>query len=261
MIHLASPGDIGLSNKGTGTLSLTGRGKTACGTVGPRYLILRGKNTGDNTFAQEINDLGTGKNITSLTKKEPGTWVLTGINTYTGKTSINAGTLVINGNQAQATGAVSVETGATLAGSGTVGGSTTVNSGALLAPGAGPAVLSFAKDLTLTDGSTTTLKLTGPGEVAGSDYQQIRVPNGTLCLGGTLQVVNNEGRPLKQAGIYKLFNFNGRAPGNFSAVNVAGRPLKYAEGAWTGSEVAPGLIYTFTPEDGKLSVSAGTSAP
>src|SRR5690606_286966 len=57
--------------------------------------------------------------------------------TYLGKTTVSGGKLVINGDQKAGTGAVSVSgTGTTLAGSGTVGGHTTIGSGSIHSAGA-----------------------------------------------------------------------------------------------------------------------------
>ncbi len=93
LINLTNAGGVHLINDSTGTLSFTGRGKTAVGTIGPRLLVLGGKNAGANTFAQEINNLGTGENVTRVTKKNTGTWVLVGPNTFTGTTTIEGGIL------------------------------------------------------------------------------------------------------------------------------------------------------------------------
>ncbi len=70
----------------------------------------------------------------SLVKAGTGTLTLSGTNTYTGPTSINAGTLRVNGNQTAATGLVSVASGATLGGSGILGGAVTVADGGHIAP-------------------------------------------------------------------------------------------------------------------------------
>ncbi len=59
-----------------------------------------------------------------VTKTGVGTATLTGTNTYTGATSVNAGTLVVNGSTV-AGSAVSVSSGATLTGTGTVAGTVT----------------------------------------------------------------------------------------------------------------------------------------
>lgn len=73
----------------------------------------------------------TGGNINSLLKTGAGTTTLVTANSYTGTTTVNQGTLIINGDQSAAIGAVTVTSGAKLAGTGTVGGATTTISGTL----------------------------------------------------------------------------------------------------------------------------------
>ncbi|BCU78092.1 autotransporter-associated beta strand repeat-containing protein [Luteolibacter sp. LG18] len=72
----------------------------------------------------------SGANNVSVLKTGSGTWTLSGANTYTGTTTVSAGTLAITGNQSTATGAVTVSTGATLAGNGNLGGTVTIGAGA-----------------------------------------------------------------------------------------------------------------------------------
>ncbi len=56
-----------------------------------RMLYLGGTGTGDNTLATAFT--GTG----ALTKRDAGTWILTGTNTYTGDTTVMDGVLTVSG--------------------------------------------------------------------------------------------------------------------------------------------------------------------
>ena len=62
------------------------------------FLVLDGTNTADNTISGVISDNATGTNNTSVYKGGSGTWVLDGVNTYTGQTRIDQGTLKIKAN-------------------------------------------------------------------------------------------------------------------------------------------------------------------
>jgi fibronectin-binding autotransporter adhesin len=60
--------------------------------AGTAVLTLTGSSTGANTLAEVIND-GVGSGTTSVTANGTGTWVLNGVNTYSGGTTISAGSL------------------------------------------------------------------------------------------------------------------------------------------------------------------------
>jgi autotransporter-associated beta strand protein len=66
-----------------------------------KTLTLGGSNTLDNEVAGSIVDNSSTK-ITSLLKTGDGTWVLSGLNSYTGTTSITGGTLKVKANAANA---------------------------------------------------------------------------------------------------------------------------------------------------------------
>ena len=100
----------GIEANGTGPLNFTNTGAIAYGTTNQtRTLTLYGTNTGSNTFAPTIGNNGTG--AVSLTKSGAGTWVLTGANTYTGTTTLSAGTLVVGNDNALSSGPISFNGG------------------------------------------------------------------------------------------------------------------------------------------------------
>ena len=96
VINLAgTTGGATIDASGSGALTLTSS-LTATG-AGAKTLTLTGTSTAANTLSGVIvNNSGT--NTTSLVKSGTGTWVLggTAANTYTGTTTVNAGTLVLS---------------------------------------------------------------------------------------------------------------------------------------------------------------------
>ncbi|MGB0743669.1 MAG: autotransporter domain-containing protein, partial [Opitutales bacterium] len=120
--------------------------------------------------------------IGALTKTGTGSLTLTGINSYVGGTNVNEGRLYVDGSLAD--GNVIVTTGATLAGSGSIGGDVTVESGGVLSPGRSPGILNVGS-LNLNSGATTIMELNGL--IPGSEHDQIVVAN-HANLDGALQL-------------------------------------------------------------------------
>ncbi|MBK8067591.1 MAG: DUF11 domain-containing protein [Rhodanobacteraceae bacterium] len=115
-----------------------------------------------------------------LTKSGPGTLVLNSTSTYVGPTTVAAGQLQVNGSSV-GTGAISVASGATLAGTGTLGGATSVASGGTLAPGQGAPGRLNTVNMALTAGATFAAEITGA--TVATQYDQLDV-TGTVNLGG-----------------------------------------------------------------------------
>jgi autotransporter-associated beta strand protein len=92
-------------------------------------LTLQGAATGDTTISANIGSNVTGVTQNSATSR----LVLSGTNTYTGATNVNAGVLAVNGSLANTT--TTVGNGGTLQGSGSIGGSVTVQGGGTVASG------------------------------------------------------------------------------------------------------------------------------
>ena len=143
-----------------------------------------------------------------LTKTDAGTLILTGANNYGGATLVSGGTLIVNGDQSAATGAVTVQSGATLGGTGKIGGGVSIADGATLSPGYGGAgTLTIGGDLSLGTGSTLKFELGKASTVGGSLNDLVEV-GGNLTLGGTLQVSQSAGGSF-DPGFYRLFDFGG----------------------------------------------------
>jgi autotransporter-associated beta strand protein len=141
---------------------------TTIGTGGATNKTLALGGSGNGAVTGIISGIGAGNIPTlALTKSGTGTWTLSGTNTYVGTTAVTGGTLLINGNQSAATGAVTVtNSGTTLGGTGTIGGTVTVNSGARILGGTGAAAsgaLTLSNNLTLNSGSIIELALGAAG--------------------------------------------------------------------------------------------------
>jgi autotransporter-associated beta strand protein len=130
---LATPPSRTASNAMTwaGNFAVEGTGQlTSSGVItmsgGSRTVTV---NAGSFIVSGAIGDAG---NALGLIKSGSGLLTLGGANTYTGPTSVAAGTLAILGTQPLATGLVTINSGAALAGSGSTGGGVTLNSGSFI---------------------------------------------------------------------------------------------------------------------------------
>lgn len=120
-----------IDSSGSGALNFTLSDSPAYGTANQtRTLTLRGTNTGENIFAANIENNGSG--AVSLIKEDTGSWTLTGNNLHSGTTTVNQGTLVVNGSLEASNVIVN---GGILAGTATIAGTVTVQPGGTLFPG------------------------------------------------------------------------------------------------------------------------------
>ncbi|KRC81464.1 hypothetical protein ASE13_03470 [Sphingomonas sp. Root241] len=186
-----------------------------------------------------------------------GTTILTGANDYTGATSVDAGTLLVNGNQSLATGLTSVALGATLGGTGTIGGDVTLAGDAILAPGqGGPGTLTINGNLALA-GTTVLAYDFGQSNVVGGPLNDLTQVGGNLTLDGTIDVALAPGGSFGP-GLYRVLSYggtltdNGLAPGAMPAgstvavqtsiagqvnlVNAAGGIFNFWDGAAPANE-------------------------
>ncbi len=223
-----SGGTLDASGTGSGSATFSGT-MTASGTTGGQTLTLTGSGSGatGGTMNGAISN-GSGTNVTSVTKSGTGTWSLGGLNSYTGTTTITGGTLaltdilnnitgsnkIIVGDTAAHSSAIldvnnvssgfDVVSGQTLAGHGTVSGTTTMDAGSILSPGNSAGTLSFDSGLTLNN------------TAAGSLVFDLGTLNDEVVVGGSLTLNNQDINSFTfntsggfGAGTYVLFDASG----------------------------------------------------
>ncbi len=222
-------------------------------------------NQGTGTDSAKLSGVITSTVEHGLIKDGAGKLILSGTNTYSGDTVVAEGSLLIDGDQSGATGAVTANTGATLGGLGIIGGATTISSGANLAPGSfvggasqNHGVLTFSSTLALE--GATTMEISGT--TRGTDYDGITTGAGLLTYGGSLTF--DFGSSILVGGeTFDLFDIGGGASdGNFTEVSIGGSyiaSLSNSDGVWTGS--GNGFAFTFTESTGDLLVAAVAAVP
>ena len=170
--------------------------------------LTAGSDNSSTTFIGTIQD-GTG--TTALTKTGTGTLTLTGAHTYNGATTVDAGTLAVNGSLASA---VTVNNGGTLGGTGTVG-PVTVHGGGTLSPGNSIGALTVNGNLILGAGSIYRIEVSP----TGADRTNV---NGTAALAGIAQLVFGPAAYTSNA--YTILSATGGRTGTFDAVTTVNLP-------------------------------------
>jgi len=151
-----------------------------------------------------------------------GTTILTGVSDgFSGTTDVSGGALVVNGTLGNAASTLSVGSGATLGGSGVIGGNVTIGSANL-----NPGNVSFGGDVgTLTISGSLTLSAASvlnyhvvPAGIAGS-LNDLTMVGGDLVLNGTLNVDGVLLRQVRDPGVYHIISYDGALSGGGLALN------------------------------------------
>jgi autotransporter-associated beta strand protein len=174
MLRLVSSGSVSVSGTGHVISSLVD-------LVAPTTF-----DTGSASTLTVSSVISSTSGAIGLTKTGLGTLWLSAANTYSGATQVNAGTFVVNGSLGS--GALSVAAGATLMGSGTIGGAATI--AGIHSPGNSPGVETFSSNLTYTGSSSQVIWELWNNTVSNSPlaYDQI-VVNGNLDFTGATSLV------------------------------------------------------------------------
>ena len=159
--------DIAAFSDSVGAVSLTS------GTISGTSGVLTG--TSYSVEGGSVSAILGGSGI-ALSKTTGDTVTLSGVNTYTGVTTVSSGTLLVSGSISVS--AVTVQSGGTLGtSSGLTGGTVgivTVQNGGTLAPGASTGLMTVAGNLTINSGGIFAVEINATG-AAGTNYDQVTV--------------------------------------------------------------------------------------
>lgn len=215
----AASSSLNLSEGGTmsmGVVTLT-RGTLNLGTGGAAGTLTGAVVQGNGTANSLVNFNHTDAMVfgsalqgeMTVTKAGVGALTITGANLNTGVTLINAGTLLAHNlaGSALGTSVVTVGAGATLGGTGFLGGATTVAAGAHLAPGHSLGTLTFDNGLTLASGALLDFEL-------GATSDLLRITGGNFHVAdATFNFTTIFGYV---PGDYTLIDWTGATAGGFT---------------------------------------------
>jgi fibronectin-binding autotransporter adhesin len=191
------------------------------------------------SFASSFASGSTG----SVTKEGAGALTLAATNDYSGTTTVNTGTLLVSnlGGSATGSGAVTVNTGATIGGTGSIAGAVSVASGAKVTPGASVGTLTVGQ-LALDSGATLDLEF---NTTPANDRIAVTSAGGLTISGGSINLYQ-EGttNAFATTGTYNLIAYSGSINGNLSSLSVA--------------NPQPGFGYTFGTSGGFVTLTIGT---
>lgn len=205
-------GVVDISQLTNNQISIGSVAGTGAISLGKKQLILGGLHR-DDTITGVISDNQLGGSVAKI-----GTGILTlsGVNTYTGGTTIQNGTLIVGDAThptATLVGAVKVETGATLRGHGTIGGS--VNNFGTVRPGASIGTLTIQGDYTQQPGSIFAV------DVEADDQASLLKVKGTATIHDNTQVSVIAGHGAwKPETTYTILEAEGGLNGQFTSLNT-----------------------------------------
>jgi autotransporter-associated beta strand protein len=235
---------------GTGALTFADGTTLQAATSGltlANAMVLNGADTVD-TQANALTLGGVLSGTGGLTKIGIGALTLSGNSSYSGPTAVNAGTLIVNGSIANS--AVTVNSGAMLSGTGTVG-SATIASGATFAPGNSPGTMTVAGNLAFQSGAFYVVQV-------NSTTASNTVVSASATLAGRVQAAFASGSYATR--MYTILSATGGLGGTtFNTLTTSDLPAGFtASLSYTATDAILNLTATLGQPVGS---SSGPSAP
>src|SRR5262249_44234533 len=161
------------------------------------------------------------------------TWTLTGTNSAAMPWTVNAGMLIVNGSIANST--ITVNSGGTLAGTGTVG-ATTIMSGGTFAPGNSPGTMTIAGNLAFQSGAIYLVQI-NPSTASSTNV------SGSATLAGTVQAAFVPGSYVTRT--YTIISAAGGRSGTFNTLTTTNLPAGFtASLSYTATDAILNLTAT-----------------
>ncbi len=272
-LEMNAPGDVSITGGSFAGIDIQSADSvTTNGTV-TSTADINLQTTGD--ISVQTGGLAGAANLT-LAPGGTATFATGTTSTYTGATALTSGTTLVNGMLDSSGGTVTVQSGATLGGSGTIDRDVEAESGGAVAPGTSPGILSVG-NTTLMAGANFDVEVSGVA-TAGTDYDQLNV-TGTVDITGALLntsgtvtgtmvgdaavIINNDGTDLV---VGEFANY-----GEGDTVTVNGEAFRIFYNGGDGNDVvlaaSPAMVDTiyvnddFTGSDGTIITDADPNTP
>lgn len=233
LTRVASNGTIAINSGGTLAIGTGGSTGTLAGDIAANDGLLIFNRSTDYEYTGIIG--GTG----GVRKEGASILTLAGISDYTGPTTVTAGTLNLTG-QLGATD-VTVQSGATLTGTGGVLGSVVVGSGGTIAPGTAPGSTLTVGTGSLQSSALAVLEITG---AASNLYDSIAAQSGAAWTwgDGTVAIEMSSTTSYAEGTSFNLFNGFTSYTGTIAGITFNGTGTDYA--GLTFSDTGGGIWQT-----------------